>query len=122
MKKFILGLILVLSVSIAKAQTSYQISGLCHNGICTTQIPSETLDVYITSNDSNGVPYQIGVYTAPTYSLTDTLVVDVNGRFVSCCSSGVSGTLSNVSITTTVHKQGRFETKTVLFTATVMFN
>ena len=102
----------ILALNSAHAQTSYQLTGLCQNGICFTNIPTESLDVYI---DANHVPYQIGVYTPPFYNLTETLPVAPDGTFP-------GGSLTNVDVVTVTHRSGRFATKTVTFTGTIKFD
>jgi hypothetical protein len=102
----------ILAITSAHAQNSYQLSGLCNGGICFTNIPGDSLDIYI---DANHVPYQIGVYAAPDYHFVDNLLVAADGTFP-------GGSLTNVDVVTVTHRSGRFATKTVTFTATVSFD
>ena len=100
--------------ALAQQQTSYQLTGLCHS-FCLTQTPTQTLDIYLTSNDSSGVPYKIDVFTAPSYSYTETLAVAADGTFP-------GGSLTNIDVVTLVHNKGRIETKQVILTAQITFD
>jgi hypothetical protein len=102
----------ILAITSAQAQTSYQLTGLCRNGLCLTFTPTQEIYIYLTPNDT---PFMIKEYTAPTYELTATLDVKLDGTFE-------GGSLTDVNVVTVVHRQGRFETKTVTFTGTITFD
>ena len=113
-KMFLLALAAVFATCTAQCQI-YPLTGACNGGICFTSTPTQTIDVYITSNDASGVPYQLGIYAGGGGPLLETLPVAADGTFP-------GGSLTNVGITVVVHKKGRFETRQVTLTATVNFD